>query len=108
MAEVELTEQNFEVEVLKSAVPVLVDFWAPWCGPCRIQGPIIEDLASEIDASKAKVGKLNVDEASSVASHYGILSIPTLAIFKAGQVVEHFVGVQAKETLKSALEKHLA
>ncbi|HBD95256.1 MAG TPA: thioredoxin [Spirochaetia bacterium] len=108
MSYVVLTDDNFDNEVLTSELPVLVDFWAPWCGPCRIQGPIIEDLASEIDASKAKVGKLNVDEASSVASHYGILSIPTLAIFKAGQVVEHFVGVQAKETLKSALEKHLA
>lgn len=106
MAEVELTEQNFETEVLKSSVPVLVDFWAPWCGPCRIQGPIVEDLAGEIDNTKVKVGKLNVDEASGIASQYGILSIPTLAIFKGGQVAEQFVGVQSKETLKSALDKH--
>lgn len=107
MAEIHLTAQNFETEVLKSAVPVLVDFWAPWCGPCRIQGPIVEDLANEFDPAKAKIGELNVDENSEIASRYGILSIPTLMIFKNGQVVEQFVGVQAKETLKSALEKHL-
>lgn len=106
MAEVQLTEQNFETEVLKSTVPVLVDFWAPWCGPCRIQGPIVEDLASEYEAGKAKVGKLNVDDNNTIAAQYGILSIPTLAIFKNGQVVEQFVGVQSKETLKSSLEKY--
>ena len=108
MAEVQLSDQNFEAEVLKSAVPVLVDFWAPWCGPCRAQGPIIEELASEVDAGKVKVGKLNVDEHSATASQYGILSIPTLALFKGGQVVEQFVGVQSKETLRAVLEKHAA
>ncbi len=106
MSEVQLTEQNFETEVLKSTVPVLVDFWAPWCGPCRIQGPIVEDLANEFESSKAKIGKLNVDDNNSIASQYGILSIPTLVVFKGGEAVEQFVGVQSKETLKSALEKH--
>ncbi len=106
MAELQLSEQNFETEVLKSTVPVLVDFWAPWCGPCRIQGPIIEELANEVAVDKAKVGKLNVDENSTVASRYGIMSIPTLLIFKNGQVVEQFVGVQSKDNLKAALDKH--
>ena|SRR3989344_3828619 len=106
MAEVVLSDESFASEVLQSTVPVLVDFWAPWCGPCRIQGPIVEELAKEMDASKVKIGKLNVDDHSATASQYGILSIPTLAIFKGGQVVEQFVGVQAKETLKMALEKH--
>lgn len=108
MAEVTLTDQNFEREVLKSPVPVLVDFWAPWCGPCRIQGPIVEELAGEFDPAKGKVGKLNVDDHSATASQYGILSIPTIAIFKGGQVVEQFVGVQTKETLQTALMKHAA
>jgi thioredoxin 1 len=108
MPEVIITEQNFENEVLKSPVPVLVDFWAPWCGPCRIQGPIIEQLAQSTDSAKAKIGKLNVDENGELASRYGILSIPTLAIFKNGEVVEQFIGVQAEETLKSALAKHMA
>src|SRR3989344_6342924 len=106
MSEIILTEDNFDNEVLQSDVPVLVDLWAPWCGPCRVQGPIIEELASEVDAGKVKVGKLNVDEHSATASQYGILSIPTLALFKGGQVVEQFVGVQSKETLRAALEKH--
>lgn len=106
MAEVQLTEQNFETEVLKATVPVLVDFWAPWCGPCRIQGPIVEDLANEFESDKAKIGKLNVDDNNTVAAQYGILSIPTLLIFKGGEAVEQFIGVQAKETLKAALEKH--
>jgi thioredoxin 1 len=106
MAEVILTEQSFEQEVLKSTIPVLVDFWAPWCGPCRIQGPIIEELAQVTDPVKAKVGKLNVDEHGGIAQTYGIMSIPTLAIFKGGQVVEQFVGVQQKDKLVEALQKH--
>ncbi len=105
MAEILLNEKNFDAEVLKSTVPTLVDFWAPWCGPCRIQGPIIEELAGEIDVNKAKVAKLNVDEAAAIASQYGIMSIPTLAIFKNGEIVQQFVGVQSKEILKAALDK---
>jgi thioredoxin 1 len=108
MAEIIITEQNFENEVLKSPVPVLIDFWAPWCGPCRIQGPIVEQLAESTEPTKAKIGKLNVDENSELASRYGILSIPTLAIFKNGEVAEQFIGVQAEETLKTALAKHMA
>ncbi|HEX7586538.1 MAG TPA: thioredoxin [Patescibacteria group bacterium] len=101
--EKEFTDQNFDTEVLKSDKPVLVDFWAPWCGPCQAMGPIIEELSKEI-ADKAKVGKLNVDENSATASQYGIMSIPSIKIFKGGKVVNEFVGVQAKETLKKELE----
>lgn len=100
----EFTDQNFEAEVIKSDKPTLVDFWAPWCGPCQVMGPIVEELANEM-GDKAKIGKLNVDENSDVATKYGIMSIPSLKIFKGGQVVGEFVGVQNKETLKDALEK---
>ena len=103
MSEVLLTDATFENEVLKSPVPVLVDFWAPWCGPCRVLGPVVEELSKEIDTTKMKIGKLNVDEHGATAEKYGILSIPTIKIFKNGQVVEEFVGVQAKEVLKTAL-----
>lgn len=102
--ELEFTDRNFDQEVLKSNVPVLVDFWAPWCGPCQMMGPIIAELAEKI-GDKAKVGKLNVDENGSVASQYGIMSIPALKIFKGGVVVKEFVGVQAMENLKKALEE---
>lgn len=108
MAEVILTDASFGAEVLKSAVPVLVDFWAPWCGPCRIQGPIVEELAGEFADGKAKVAKLNVDENQGTAAKYNVMSIPSLLIFKGGQVVEQFVGVQAKDKLMAALTKHAA
>lgn len=98
----EFTDQNFEQEVLKSDKPVLVDFWAPWCGPCQMMGPIIDELTKEL-GEKAKIGKMNVDENSSVASEYGIMSIPSLKIFKNGKVVKEFVGVQAKENLAKAI-----
>ena len=98
----EFTDQNFDQEVLKSDKPTLVDFWAPWCGPCQVMGPVIEELAKEI-ADKAKVGKLNVDENPDTSSKYGIMSIPSLKIFKDGKVVQEFVGVQSKDTLKGAL-----
>ena len=98
------TDQNFDAEVLKSDKPVLVDFWAPWCGPCQAMGPIIEELAKEFEG-KTVVGKLNVDENSKTAQEYAIMSIPALKIFKGGKVVQEFVGMQAKETLKEALEK---
>lgn len=100
----QFTDQNFEAEVLKSDKPVLVDFWAVWCGPCQMMGPIIEELAKEV-GDKYKVGKLNVDENRETASKYGIMSIPTLIIFKDGKAVKQFVGVQAKESLKEELEK---
>jgi thioredoxin 1 len=98
----EFTDQNFEQEVIKSEKPVLVDFWAPWCGPCQVMGPIIDGLAKEI-GDKGKVGKLNVDENPETAGKYGVMSIPTLKIFKGGQVVKEFVGVQSAEILKGAL-----
>ncbi len=100
----EFTDQNFEQEVLKANVPVLVDFWAPWCGPCQMMGPIIKELAEQM-GEKAKVGKLNVDENGSIASQYGIMSIPALKIFKGGVMVKEFVGVQIAESLKKALEE---
>jgi len=100
--EVEFTDQNFDQEVLKSDKPVLVDFWAPWCGPCQMMGPIIEELAKEMEG-KAKIGKMNVDENSRIASEYGIMSIPALKIFKNGKVVKEFVGAQSKDALKEAL-----
>jgi thioredoxin 1 len=105
MSEIILTDQNFEAEVLQSAVPVLVDFWAPWCGPCRMQGPIVEELAKELDSSKFKVATFNVDESVVTAKQFNVMSIPTLIIFKNGKPVEQFVGVQQKDKLKSALEK---
>ncbi|OGI14920.1 MAG: thioredoxin [Candidatus Moranbacteria bacterium RIFCSPHIGHO2_12_FULL_54_9] len=98
----ELTEANFEQEVLKSDTPVFVDFWAPWCGPCRMMEPAIEELSQEM--TQVKIGKLNVDEHPGIASTYGIMSIPTMKVFKGGQVVKEFIGVQQKDKLKSELE----
>jgi len=102
--ELEFTDQNFDQEVLKSNVPVLVDFWAPWCGPCQMMGPIIKELAEAV-GDKAKVGKVNVDENAAVSSQYEIMSIPAIKIFKGGVVVKEFVGVQVMESLKKALEE---
>ena len=96
------TDQNFETEVIKSNLPTLVDFWAPWCGPCQVMGPIIEELAKDMGA-KAKIGKMNVDENPETAQKLGIMSIPTLMIFKGGQMVKQFVGVQDIDTLKEEL-----
>lgn len=100
----QFTDQNFEAEVLKNDKPVLVDFWAAWCGPCQMMGPIIDQLAEEVKG-KYKIGKLNVDENRETAGKYGVMSIPTLIIFKNGKEVKQFVGVQAKEGLKEELEK---
>jgi thioredoxin 1 len=100
----QFTDQNFEEEVLKSEKPVLVDFWAAWCGPCLMMGPIINELAEELK-DKYKIGKLNVDENRETASKYGIMSIPTMVVFKGGKEVKQFVGVQNKEGLKAELEK---
>lgn len=97
-----VTDATFKQEVLDSEIPVLVDFWAPWCGPCRLQGPIVDALATEI-GDAAKVCKMNVDENQGTAQKYNILSIPTLLIFKNGEVAKQFVGVQQQEILKAAV-----
>ena len=103
---IEINDANFKSEVTDSEIPVLVDFWAPWCGPCRTVAPVLEELAKEYDG-KVKVVKLNVDENQSTASEFGVRSIPTLILFKAGKVLEQTVGVQPKENLKQMVEKSL-
>jgi thioredoxin 1 len=100
--EVELTNANFEEEVIKSEVPVLVDFWAEWCGPCKMVGPVVEEIAGEY-AGKIKVGKVNVDSNSDTAAKYMIRSIPTLLIFNQGQMVEQIVGAVGKSDITAKL-----
>ncbi len=101
------TDANFDAEVLQSSVPVLVDFWAPWCGPCRMTSPIIEELSKEIDEGKLKIGKCNVDENGDIAMKYGIMSIPNFVIFKGGQIDQQFVGGMLKEGFLQKLQKYL-
>lgn len=103
---VTLTDQNFEQEVVKAPQPVLVDFWAEWCAPCRNIAPTVETIANEY-AGRVKVGKLNVDDNLSVASRYNIRSIPTLLLFKAGEVQEQVVGATSKDAISKLLDKHL-
>jgi thioredoxin 1 len=102
-----LTDGTFDAEVVKSAVPVLVDFWAPWCGPCRAIAPMVAEIADAY-AGRLKVGKINVDEDAKVAGMHSITAIPTLLIFKNGQVVEQIVGAVAKSKLVDKLDRHLA
>jgi thioredoxin 1 len=101
-----VTDDSFKKEVLESEVPVLVDFWAPWCGPCRMVAPVIDEIATQY-AGQVKVVKLNTDENPTVAGQYGIRSIPTLMIFKGGQKVDMVVGAVPKTTLASTLEKYI-
>lgn len=103
MALQHFTNENFDSQVLKSELPVLVDFWAPWCGPCKALGPLIEKIATEYEG-KVIVGKLNVDEAPNVASQYSIMSIPSLLLFDKGQVKEQIVGLTTREKIKEKLD----
>jgi len=102
----ELNEASFQTDVIEAGVPVLVDFWAVWCGPCRMLTPTIESLASEY-ADKVKVAKVNVDDNQQLAAKYGIMSIPTVMIFNEGKVVEQFIGVQPKGVYEDALKKYI-
>jgi thioredoxin 1 len=106
MSALHLDEKNFEQEVLKSNLPVLVDFWAEWCGPCRAIAPIIEELAGELQG-KMKVGKVNVDDAQELAGNFNVMSIPTLLIFKNGKPVEQVVGAMPKPQLLAKIKPHL-
>ena len=103
---VEATDATFNQEVLQSELPVLVDFWAPWCGPCRMLTPVVEQVATEM-AGKLKVVKVNTDTAPNTATSYQISAIPTLMVFKGGELVDRVVGVLSKEQLTQWLEKHL-
>ncbi len=105
--EITLNDENFEQEVLQADVPVLVDFWAPWCGPCRILGPIVEEISEEYDG-KVKVCKLSTDDSSALPGQYGVISIPTMIIFKEGQPVDQMIGAVPKETIISKLDEVLA
>lgn len=103
MATVKITRENFEDEVLKSDKPVLLDFWAEWCGPCRMVGPVVEEISNEV-AGTAKVGKINVDEEMELAQAFNVMSIPTLVVVKDGKVANSTVGFQSKEALMSLLK----
>ena len=107
MPEIKLNSSNFEEEVLKSPVPVLVDFWAEWCGPCKMMSPILEQLSEYMEGKAVKIAKCNVDENQELAQKYEIMSIPAFKIFKNGQMIEEWVGAQTLEGLKSKLEKIL-
>jgi thioredoxin 1 len=106
MNEVEVTEQNFDQEVMQSSLPVLLDFWAEWCGPCKVLSPLVEQLANEYEG-KLKVGKVNVDENNDLAMRYNVMSIPTLKFFKNGQVIGEIVGAAPKPTIEAEIKRHI-
>lgn len=106
MSVVHVTEENFKEEVLNSDIPVLVDFWAEWCGPCKMIGPIIDQLANELKG-RMKVAKVNVDEAQSLAGDFNIMSIPTLLIFKGGEPVEQMIGAMSKDQLLEKINRKI-
>jgi len=101
---VTLTQENFAAEVLQSPTPVLVDFWAEWCGPCKMIAPVLSELADEY-AGRAKIGKVNIDEHQGLAAEYGVRAIPTLLVFHQGQVAEQLVGARSKRDLKASLDR---
>ena len=103
----EFTDSNFESTVLKSDKPVLVDFWAEWCGPCRMVGPVVEELSKEYEG-KAVIGKLNVDNNPNISMQFGIRNIPTLLVFKNGQVVKTMIGAQSKDSFKKEIDQILS
>ena len=105
MAELVLTEQNFEEEVLRAKQPVLVDFWATWCGPCRMLAPVIEEIANEYEG-KVKVGKVNVDDEQELAIRYGVMSIPTVIFFKDGKEIDRKVGVMPPQVFTQVLDEN--
>ncbi len=102
MAVIKITKENFDTEVKQSSVPVLLDFWAPWCGPCRMVGPIIDEIAEEND--DIKVGKINVDEENELAGVFGVMSIPTLVVVKNGQIAQRSVGAKPKDAILDMLK----
>jgi thioredoxin 1 len=102
----ELNENNFKQEVLESSIPVLVDFWATWCGPCRMVGPIVEEIASDYK-DKMKVGKVNTEDNANLAGEYGVISIPTMIIFKNGKPVDQIIGAVPKEVIVKKMDTHL-
>jgi len=101
---VTLTQENFSQQVLQSAAPVLVDFWAEWCGPCKMIAPLLDELADEYDG-KVKIGKVNIDEQQNLAAEYGVRAIPTLLVFQNGQVADQLVGARSKRDLKASLDR---
>ncbi|WP_312640452.1 thioredoxin [Hydrogenoanaerobacterium sp.] len=104
MSVMTITKENFEAEVIRSEKTVLLDFWAPWCGPCRMVSPIVDEVAQEVSAT-AKVGKINVDEQPELAAEFQVMSIPTLAVIKDGKVVQSSVGAKSKAAILGMLEK---